>query len=75
MATIRCTNSESKSVSFMFNGGNPNDIMVAAMQDGEYWFTIGWYKTEKGAKRAAIKSMKKHGYLLNESEVMNLKLS
>ena len=38
MTTIRCTNSESKSVSFVFNGGNPNDIMVAAMQDGEYWY-------------------------------------
>lgn len=44
------------------------------MQDGEYWFTIGRYKTENGAKRAAIKALKKHGYLFNEQEVMNLKL-
>lgn len=75
MATIRCISSEHKSVSFMLNGGNPKDIMVTALQDGDFWYTIGWYTTEKGAKRAAIKSLKKHGYLFNEEEVMNLKLA
>ena len=75
MWSIKCINSTSKSVVFMLNGNHVNDIMVIAMQDGEYWYTIGRYKSEKGAKRAAIKSMEKHGYILNESELMNLKIN
>ncbi len=72
MATIKCNNSERKSVKFFNNG---TDIMVFALEDGEFWFTIGeGYATEAGAKRAAVKKMAKHGYTFNEQEMKNLKI-
>ena len=40
-------------------------ILAAAMQEGEYWFTIGWYKTEAGAIRGARKQLAALGYELN----------
>lgn len=76
MATIKCNNSDSKAVEFFLNGGNPNSIMVFATQYGEYWFTVGkFYKTEKGAKRAAVKAMARHGYTFNANEMENLRIS
>ena len=52
-----------------------NCIMVFALEDGEFWFTIGdGYATETGAKRAAVKKMAKHGYTFNEQEMKNLKI-
>ena len=49
--------------------------MVFAIEDGEYWFTIGkGYTTENGAKRAAVKTMAKYGYTFNEKEMKNLKI-
>ena len=49
--------------------------MVFALEDGEFWFTIGdGYATEAGAKRAAVKKMAKHGYTFNEHEMKNLKI-
>ena len=72
MTTIKCNNSERKSVKFFNNG---TDIMVFALEDGEFWFTIGeGYATEAGAKRAAVKKMAKHGYTFNEQEMKNLKI-
>ena len=72
MTTIKCNNSERKAVEFFNNG---KTIMVFALQDGEYWFTIGdGYSTENGAKRAAVRKMAEHGYTFNESEMKNLKI-
>ena len=72
MTTIKCNNSERKAVKFFNNG---TDIMVFALQDSEFWFTIGeGYATEAGAKRAAVKKMAKHGYTFNEQEMKNLKI-
>ena len=36
MVTIKCNNSERKSVKFSLNGGQKDEIMVTAIQDGEY---------------------------------------
>lgn len=62
--TIKCKNSD-KSVSFMMNADGFGGILVIAQEDGEYWFTVGWYKTEKGAIRSAKKQMANFGYELN----------
>lgn len=71
MTTIKCNNSDHKSVSFFLNGGM--NILVFAMQDGEYWFSIGkGYKNEKTAKRAAVKEMAKSGYTFDAKEMENL---
>lgn len=72
MTTIKCNNSERKSVEFL---PMSNCIMAFALEDGEFWFTIGdGYTTEAGAKRAAVKKMAKHGYTFNEQEMKNLKI-
>jgi hypothetical protein len=72
MTTIKCNNSERKAVRFFNNGGS---FMVFAMEDGEFWFTIGqYYKTESGAKRAATKTMAKYGYTFDEQKMKNLKI-
>lgn len=74
--TIKCNNSNSKSVYFFPNGGNMNDIMVFAQQDGEYWFSIGkGYKTIANAKRAAIKAMAKMGYTFDDKEMQKLSIA
>ena len=68
MTTIKCNNSDHKAVSFFPNGGI--NILVMAMQDGEYWFSIGnGYKNEKTAKRAAVKEFAKHGYTFDAKEM------
>ena len=72
MIAIKCNNSERKSVVFFANGGNEKDIMVHAMQDGEYCFYVGSYSSLKSAKRFAAKKMAKYGYTFNESELNNL---
>lgn len=72
MITINCNNSTRKSVKFV---PMSNCIMVFALEDGEYWFTIGdGYATESGAKKAAVKKMAQHGYTFNENEMKNLKI-
>lgn len=63
MKTINCKNSTSKTVQIFEDG--QGRILAAAMQDGEYWFTIGWYKSEKTAIRASVKQLAKLGYELN----------
>ena len=70
MVTIKSNNSKMVAVKFV---PMSNCIMVFALEDGEYWFTIGdGYATEAGAKRAAVKQMAKHGYTFNEQEMKNL---
>ena len=49
---IKAQNSN-KSVYFIPNGGNMSDIIAMAQQDGEYWYTIGHYKSAKSAKTFA----------------------
>ena len=73
MKTINCNNSTHKSVSFFDNAGL--SIIACAMQDGEFWFTIGRYKTLANAKRAAKKEMAAHGYTFNEKELAALSLN
>ena len=41
MKRINCNNSESKAVEFILNGGRKDEIMVFAVMDTEYWFTVG----------------------------------
>ena len=77
MATIKCNNSERKSVKFSLHGGRKDEIMVTAIQDGEYWFSIGndrIYRTVSGAKKAAVKEMSKMGYTFDENEMKNLEI-
>lgn len=49
----------------MMNADGQGRILVCAQQDNEYWFTIGWYKTEAGAIRGARKQLAALGYELN----------
>lgn len=69
--TIKCSNSN-KGANFFPNGGDMNDIIVVATQDGEYWYTIGHYKGAKSAKTYAAKSLAKMGYHFDENELKNL---
>ncbi len=69
MKSVKCTNSESKSVSFCLNGHETNQIIVNAKQDGEFWFHIGMYKTLKNAKKQAIRQMTLFGYTLDQKEL------
>lgn len=72
MITINCNNSEKKAVRFFNNGST---IMVFAIEEGEFWFTIGeGYKTENGAKRSAIRAMAKLGYTFDAQKIKNLKI-
>ena len=76
MTTIKCNNSERKAVEFFLNGGRKDEIMVFAIQYGEYWFTIGKsYMTVSGAKRAAVKTMAKYGYTFDANEMANLNIT
>ena len=78
MVKIKCNNSESKSVKFILNGGQKDEIMVFALQDGEYWFAVGngrMYKTASGAKKAAMKEMAQFGYTFDTKEMEELKIA
>lgn len=70
MVGINCNNSSHKSVVFFNNGGT--SILAYALQDGEFWFTIGGYKTLTNAKRSAIKAMGVLGYTFDESQMEKL---
>ena len=69
MKQIICNNSSSKSVTFFDNHTN---IIAMAQQDGEYWFTIGYFKTLAGAKRSAVKQLAALGYTFNDKEMKAL---
>ena len=64
-----------KAVRFWVNG---NTIMVFALQKDykgywDYWYTIGkGYSTLAGAKRAAVREMRKMGYELDQNDLNNL---
>ena len=53
------------SVELMLNADGVGGILAIAVEDDEYWFTIGWYQTEKNALRAAGRRLADHGYTLN----------
>lgn len=59
-----CKNS-TKSIDLHHDADTVGRILAVACQDGEYWFTIGWYKTETGALRSAKKQLARLGYELN----------
>ena len=78
MVRIKCNNSERKSVQFTLNGGRKDEIMVFALQDGEYWFAIGngrMYKTATAAKKAAMKEMARLGYTFDVKEMGELEIA
>ena len=59
-------------VDLIRNGGREDQIItIAAKYDGEtprgydYWFTIGQYKSEKNAIRAAVRKMSAHNIKLD----------
>lgn len=62
--TIACKNSN-KSIYMMMNADGQGRILVVAQQEDEYWFTVGWYKSEKTAIRGARKQLAALGYELN----------
>ena len=41
---------------------NDTQFLAVAKEDGEYWFTIGWYSSAKTAARYAAKKMAQYGY-------------
>ncbi len=69
MKSVKCINSESKTVKFSLNGGEKDSIIVAAIQDGEYWFQIGIYKTLRNAKKQAVRQMAQFGYTIDQKEL------
>lgn len=54
-----------KALELMENADGFGGILAIATQENEYWFTVGWYKTEKGAIRSAKKQLARLGYELN----------
>lgn len=69
MKSVKCTNSETKTVTFCLNGHETDQIIVTAKQSGEYWFHIGMYKTLKNAKKQAVRRMLEMGYTLDQQEL------
>lgn len=61
-----------KAVHFIPNGGNMKQIFVFALQDGEFWYKVGTYKSVKTAKAYAVKSLAQMGYHFDETEMKNL---
>ena len=74
MKSVKCINSTSKSVKFSLNGGEKDSIVVTAIQDGEYWFYIGTYKTLRNAKKQAVRQMAQLGYTIDQKEIDSLTL-
>ncbi len=60
-----CSNDSRISVDKMLNADGCGGILAVACIDGEYWFTLGWYKTQAGAIRSAKRQLASHGYTLN----------
>lgn len=72
MIEIKCNNSKFKSVIFWRNGGREDQVMVFAMEENEYWFTIGTYNSLRNAKKGAVKAMGDHGYTFDPVELKTL---
>ena len=49
--------------------GGGSQFHAVAKEDGEYWFTIGWYSSAKTAARYAAKKMEKMGYKFDPKEL------
>ena len=64
MKKIFCTDIRI-SATLMFNANGDGGILVVAEVENEYWFTIGWFKTEAGAIRSARRQFAAHNYTLN----------
>ena len=62
--TITCTDTRI-SVVIMMNANGFDSHLVVAQIDGEYWFSVGWFKTEAGAIRSARRQLASLGYTLN----------
>lgn len=54
-----------KAIEMMENADGFGGILTIVTQDGEYWFTVGWYKSIENAKRGAAKQLAKLGYTFN----------
>lgn len=65
MKTLTCTDPRI-SVNLMMDADGFGGILAIASLEDEYWFTIGWYKTEAGAIRSARKQLASHGYTLQD---------
>lgn len=50
------------SVELLENADGFGGILVMVLEYGEYWFTVGWYKTIATAKRGAAKKLARLGY-------------
>jgi hypothetical protein len=48
---------------------NMNMFDSETMSNNSYWFTIGRYKTEKGAVRQSAKALARHGVELGPAEI------
>ena len=59
---IKVQDTKSISIEMIENADGFGGILTMALQDGEYWFTVGWYKTIANAKRGAAKQLAKLGY-------------
>ena len=49
--------------------GGGAQFHAVAKENGEYWFTIGWYSSAKIAARYAAKKMSKMGYEFDPAEI------
>lgn len=64
------TTKECKAITIQFyNGWMENKISAVAYENGEYWFTIGYYKTLKNAKKAAVRRMLLSGLTFDPAEL------
>lgn len=61
---IKVQDTKSISIEMIENADGFGGILTMALQDGEYWFTVGWYKTIANAKRGAAKQLARLGYTL-----------
>lgn len=59
---IKVQGTKSISIEMIENADGFGGILTMALQDGEYWFTVGWYKTIANAKRGAAKQLARLGY-------------
>lgn len=74
MKAIIRTSSEHKSVKIM---ANDSQVMAFALQDGEFWFTIGRdsepvFRSIPEAIAAARTQMGEQGYTLNEQDISRI---
>ena len=59
---IKVKDTKSISIEMIENADGFGGILTMATQYGEYWFTVGWYKSIANAKRGAAKQLARLGY-------------